>query len=69
MSKFSRKDTKMNWHLLKENRCPICGNELNYDLEQMMVWCLCSFKIGENKMQEIVNDLNLKDLRENDKLA
>lgn len=51
---------KIKWQNLKEEKCPICGDNLNYGVGVFEVLvCLntnCSFKIRHDRFVEILND-------------
>ena len=55
----------MKWYLLKQNRCPKCGADLewrqgNYEKFFVCVKPVCDFKIGERKFGEISMEMNIK---------
>lgn len=48
----------MKWKNLQENKCPQCGKDWAFDLEQQgdLLTHKCGFKISEQRYLEIVND-------------
>ena len=57
---------KKNWNNLRENKCPRCGRDFlqhgTYDPAEKTLTCICKFKISTQRMQEIINQINSRDV-------
>lgn len=51
----------MRWINLKTNKCPKCSVELSF--ENKFIVCSCGFKITENRMTEILNNIERRKLK------
>lgn len=51
---------RLKWNNLKQNRCPKCGSGISYDDKYAI--CQCGFRIGLEKMNEIVTNRVANDI-------
>ena len=66
---YPGKKEKMDWWALRKNKCPKCGDDLDFS-DSSLLLCSgrqCSFNITPKRMSEIVSDQNSKDV--NNKLT
>lgn len=48
----------MNWHNLKNNKCPKCNTEFSLEnCRDKSIKCLCGFSISEQRFSEIVSGM------------
>ena len=58
---------KMDWWALRKNKCPKCGSELEPADGHILIYCSsnrCDFSITEQRMKEIVQSQNAKDVEQ-----
>lgn len=48
----------MNWGALADNMCPKCGSELEEDSLGNFRCYECDFKIGAERLEQILNDFD-----------
>ena len=59
----------LKWENLKDNKCPQCGRAFE-NFRGEIIYCDCGFKIGQNKLKNIIADMTLRESKkENDKKA
>ena len=60
----------MKWENLKKNKCPQCnkdfttGLKIESNMQPTLFIHKCGFKIYEKRMNEIVSDMNTKDVED-----
>lgn len=59
---------KLRWWNLRKNCCPKCGRDFfksaKTEISKDEIHCVCGFFISTKRYQEIVNDLNTKDVEQ-----
>lgn len=59
----------MKWWALRKNKCPICSGDLVQDPNSALLMCdeiQCTFKISQERMQEIVGGQNKRAMEMSD---
>lgn len=55
---------KINWNRLKENRCPKCGKDIEFNTGSSIFKCggKCGFAISDTKLKQLVSKMVDDDL-------
>lgn len=65
MSNFNFRK-KIDWNMLRENRCPKCGKNLQWIPDGKFFFCDCNFRISAKRMNEIIQNMVQKGLSHDD---
>jgi hypothetical protein len=62
---------KLKWYLLKQNKCPQCGDDfdINNVNSNLMIWCPCGFRISEDRYKQIVTEMVNKEIDNRQKVC